>query len=280
MRIRVQNELLFISVITALLIIVVTFLPFSALRIVLGLPLILFFPGYILLIALYPRENQLGGIDRVALSFGVSLAIVPLIGLILNYTPWGIQLYPILIAIAVFILATSLIAWYRRRRVPEVERFTISLTLNLAPWRGQSFVDRTLSVIVIVAILAATGVLGYVLAAPRIEEGFTEFYILGPEGKAEGYPEELVAGEETKVIVGIINREHETMSYRLEIRIDGVKSSEVGTIKLEHDEKWERTVSFTPVKGGDNQTVEFLLYKNGESEPCLEPIQLPVSVTE
>jgi len=225
MRIRVQNELLFISVITALLIIVVTFLPFSALRIVLGLPLILFFPGYILLIALYPRENQLGGIDRVALSFGVSLAIVPLIGLILNYTPWGIQLYPILIAIAVFILATSLIAWYRRHRVPEVERFTISLTLNLAPWRGQNFVDKTLSVIVIVAILATTGVLGYVLAAPRIEEGFTEFYILGPEGKAEGYPEELVAGEETKVIVGIINREHETMSYRLEIRIDGVKNS-------------------------------------------------------
>ena len=280
MRIRVQNELLFISVITALLIIVVTFLPFSALRIVLGLPLILFFPGYILLIALYPRENQLGGIDRVALSFGVSLAIVPLIGLILNYTPWGIQLYPILIAIAVFILATSLIAWYRRHRVPEVERFTISLTLNLAPWRGQNFVDKTLSVIVIVAILATTGVLGYVLAAPRIEEGFTEFYILGPEGKAEDYPEELVAGEETKVIVGIINREHETMSYRLEIRIDGVKSSEVGTIKLEHDERWEKTVSFIPVKGGDNQTVEFLLYKNGESEPSLEPIRLPVSVTE
>ena len=140
--------------------------------------------------------------------------------------------------------------------------------------------DKTLSIIVIVAILATTGVLGYVLAAPRIEERFTEFYILGSEGKAEGYPEELVVGEETRVIMGIINREHETMSYRLEIRIDGVKNSEVGTIKLEHDEKWEKTVSFTPVKRGDNQTVELLLYKNGESEPYLKPIQLPVSVAE
>ncbi len=280
MRIRVKNELLLLNAITALLIIVVTFLPFSALRIVLGLPLILFFPGYILLVALYPRENQLGGIGRVALSFAVSLAIIPLIGLILNYTPWGIQLYPILIVIAIFILTTSLIAWYRRRRIPKMERFTVVLTLNLAPWRGQNFVDKTLSIIVIVAILATTGVLGYVLAAPRIEERFTEFYILGSEGKAEGYPEELMVGEETKVIMGIINREHETMSYRLEIRIDGVKNSEVGTIKLEHDEKWEKTVSFTPVKRGDNQTVELLLYKNGESEPYLKPIQLPVSVAE
>jgi len=38
-----------------------------------------------------PRHTVEGidGIERVALSFGLSIAIVPLIGLVLNFTPWG-----------------------------------------------------------------------------------------------------------------------------------------------------------------------------------------------
>jgi len=36
----------------------------------------------------HSREG-IDGIERVALSFGLSIAIVPLIGLVLNFTPWG-----------------------------------------------------------------------------------------------------------------------------------------------------------------------------------------------
>jgi len=82
--------------------------------------------------ALEPRGDALGSIERVALSFGLSIAVVPLIGLVLNYTPWGITLYPVLISVTTFILTTSMVAWYRRRRLPEVERFTVSLNLSLA----------------------------------------------------------------------------------------------------------------------------------------------------
>jgi len=37
----------------------------------------------------HSREGIDDGIERVALSFGLSIAIVPLIGLVLNFTPWG-----------------------------------------------------------------------------------------------------------------------------------------------------------------------------------------------
>ena len=37
---------------------------------------------------------------------------------------------------------------------------------------------------------------------------FTEFYALGPEGKASGYPRELMVGEETVVILGVVNKEY------------------------------------------------------------------------
>lgn len=70
----------------------------SVLRNILVLPLVLFLPGYALIAALFPAKSNLDGIERTALSFGLSIAIVPLMGLGLNYTPWGIRLLPILIS--------------------------------------------------------------------------------------------------------------------------------------------------------------------------------------
>ena len=87
-------------------------------------------------------------------------------------------------------------------------------------------------------------------------------------------------GEEGRLIVGIVNREHETVSYRVEVRIDRVRNNEVQPIVLAKEQKWEEVVSFTPNRAGDNQKVEFLLYKNGQSEPYLEPLYLWVNVKE
>ena len=107
MRIRLQSELLLLNILAILLIIVISFFPSSVLRIILGLPFVLFFPGYTLVAALFPRRSPLDSIERVGLSFGLSIAVVPLIGLILNYTPWGIRLYPVLVSLVIFILGTS-----------------------------------------------------------------------------------------------------------------------------------------------------------------------------
>ena len=126
--------------------------------------------------------------------------------------------------------------------------------------------DKTLSIILVIVILGALAMLGYVIASPKVGERFTEFYIEGLEGKAADYPKELTMGEKGKVIVGIINREHETVTYRVEVVIDGVKNNEVGPVALDHDEKWEEIVGFTPNKAGDNQKVEFLLYRQGQNE--------------
>jgi len=79
--------------------------------------------------------------------------------------------------------------------------------------------------------------------------------------------------------VGIINREHETLKYRVEVRIDGVKNNEVGLIVLGDEQKWEEIVSFTPRTVGDNRKVEFLLYKEGQSE-AYQSLHLWVDVTE
>lgn len=235
-------------------------------RIILGLFLILFFPGYTLIAALFPKKQSLDSIERIALSFGLSIAIVPLIGLILNYTPWGIRLYPILVSLTGFILGMSFIAWYKRNRLLEQERLRITLNIDFSKLGGTSKLDRILSVALICAIFAAVGTLIYVIATPKIGERFTEFYILGLSGKAEGYPEEIVVGEPTSVILGIVNREHEPAEYKVKINIEDKTVTLINPIFLEHEEKWEKEVSFTATTTKEKTKVEFLLYKKASTQ--------------
>nr|QNO46659.1 hypothetical protein LDPDHNFI_00013 [Methanosarcinales archaeon ANME-2c ERB4] len=94
-------------------------------RVVLGLLLVLFLPGYSLIALLFPRGGDLDGIERIALSFGLSIAVVPLIGLALNYTPYGIRLVPVLLGLSLFTILLALAAYIRRAGVSEAERFVV-----------------------------------------------------------------------------------------------------------------------------------------------------------
>lgn len=60
------------------------------------LSLIFFLPGYALTAVLFPAKSDLEGIGRTALSLGLSLALMPLISLGLNYTPLETRFLPIL----------------------------------------------------------------------------------------------------------------------------------------------------------------------------------------
>jgi hypothetical protein len=85
-------------------------------RYVLGGAFILFLPGFLLISALYPTKGEIDSLEKVALSIGLSLAIVPLMGLMLNYTPWGIRLEPIMVTMALFAEIMAVICVVRRFR--------------------------------------------------------------------------------------------------------------------------------------------------------------------
>jgi len=277
LRIKLGDGLIPLNLLAWVLILFIIFFPSNILRIILGIPFVLFCPGYTLMAALFTKKEGMGGIERVALSFGLSIAVVPLIGLILNYTPWGIRLEPILYSAASFILIASIIAWLRRRRLTEHERFAIQFQVTMPGW-SEGVWGKVLAITVVVAILATLGTLGYVIATPKVGETFTEFYILGQDGKAANYPKELKVGEKGEVIVGIVNHEGKEVSYRVEVVAGSQESTEVGPVVLVDEQKWEGEVSFVPEVAGENQKVEFLLYKDGEVEPCLEPLHLWVDV--
>jgi hypothetical protein len=108
--------------------------PLVYLRYVLGTIFILWLPGYAFIKALFPQtlpfarglahslgttEKNLDTIERVALSLGMSIALVPIIGLLLNYTPWGIRLTPIvlsLLALTIVFSTTAVIRDYKNQK--------------------------------------------------------------------------------------------------------------------------------------------------------------------
>jgi hypothetical protein len=105
--------------------------PLVFIRYVLGGIFILWLPGYTFIKALFPTElpfktsdRNLDIVERVVLSFGMSLALVPIVGLLLNYTPWGIRLTPITLSLAALTLTfatAAVIREYQSSNKPDTQ---------------------------------------------------------------------------------------------------------------------------------------------------------------
>jgi len=98
--------------------------PLIYVRYVLGIIFVLWMPGYAFIKALFPERSpvktsseDLDIILRVALSIGMSLALVPMVGLLLNYTPWGITLTPIVLSLVALTVVFAVAALIREHHI-------------------------------------------------------------------------------------------------------------------------------------------------------------------
>lgn len=261
----------------------------TILRNVLGLPLVLFLPGYALIAALFPAKSDLDGIERTALSFGLSIAIVPLIGLVLNYTPFGIRLLPVLVCLSIFIFIMCWLAYIRRASLPETEAFEISFSAaalslkNEILEKPESKLDRALTIILILSILMSVATLEYVILTPKEGEHFTEFYVLGPQGIADNYTTDYTLGQSGTMIVGVVNHEYRPVNYTMQVKLENQLlplPENLQHITLDHNETWEETVTFTPPLVGQNMKLEFLLFNETDKTTPYRDLHLWINVNE
>ena len=124
---------------------------------------------------------------------------------------------------------------------------------------------------------------------PDSHERFTEFYMLGVNGSADTYPSEFVivnnkitsvgyAGQYNytdpfgRITLGIVNQEQQTSDYSVSIQIDGSpvdinyagdNMHQLDGIDIAEGGIWQHEIGFAPQQVGENQKVEFLLYKDG-----------------
>jgi uncharacterized membrane protein len=202
----------------------------SAIRVILGLPMLIFLPGYALVAALWPARkgsklkdsgflNLLGGglsnLERIILSVGLSIVLVPLFGMVLNYVS-TITLGPILFSLLGFTLVCSSIAWYLRNIIPSNARLIISFaTSPESVMPTGSFGEKVIAVILAASIISSTGAILYLVVNPAEEGPYTEFYLLDQNHMLENLPKNLTVNEIGTIYVGIVNHEKVLVNYTL-----------------------------------------------------------------
>lgn len=239
----------------------------SPMRIALGLVVVLMAPGYMLTNALFPRRSDIDGIERLALTLGLSIAVVPLLGLILNFTPLGIRLGPIAVTLTLFVLLLGFIARSRRTAAPEEDAYTI-------PWGTPAF--RQGAGLAAVALVALIGVPALAVAL-RPEERFTEFYVLGEQGKLEGYPTRLAPGESFTLTFGVGNFEGEPTRYRLVAEF-GEDPRTIETPAIPAGERWEETLELTAPDANGRTKLPFELYRSSVDTEAYRNLHLFVDI--
>jgi uncharacterized membrane protein len=138
-------------------------------------------------------------------------------------------------------------------------------------------VRRGLTLVLAIALVVSVGGMVYFAAnPPTTAESFTEFYVLGSDGEATGYPTDLSVDETGTVIVGVTNHEQRTAEYTAVMRFEGRTIGE-RQIQLDDGETWEDQMSFTPRSTGEKQ-LQLLLYQGEVSGDAYRSLRLWVQV--
>ncbi|MCU4975354.1 DUF1616 domain-containing protein [Halobacteria archaeon AArc-m2/3/4] len=272
----------------------------------------LFVPGYAVVSALYPeagtspagdvndakRESflearfrpELSGTERVALSFGLSIVIVPMIGFPLTIAMNGVSPTWILLAVTLFSLLATSIAVVRRWNVPEEERFIVPYREWIATAKTginhrDARADVTLSILLIASIILMIGTIGYAGMMLPQQDQFSSITIDFEEDETtvgEGILNETSSGPNGTFVVDIDNHEYRSIEYTLIVQqTHSPPDNESGEnepreldqfeFTVDHDETERLEYEIDPAYTGDGARITFLLYP-GENpdEPDVE----------
>lgn len=105
--------IIIIEAILGILLLLPEITPLLWIRYVLGAIFVLYIPGYAIVRTLYATKT-LDFIERNVLNVGLSLAVVPLIGFILDFTPWRIGLTTIFSTLIIVTTTVSTFALYQQ----------------------------------------------------------------------------------------------------------------------------------------------------------------------
>jgi uncharacterized membrane protein len=137
--------------------------------------------------------------------------------------------------------------------------------------------DKKVSSILIILLVVAVSATVYIILNPVPGETFTEFYILGAGDKAGNYPTNLNVSEIGNVTIGIVNHEQATTSYNLIVALNNVTIKNENYTLLNNETK-RIPFSFMANKSGNNQTLEFKLYKLPDNNTVYRYVNLYLNI--
>lgn len=135
---------------------------------------------------------------------------------------------------------------------------------------GRSDRERLLTAGLAVLLLVLLAGVAYVAVTPgATSDPYTEFYVLGENGSAAGYPTDIEVGETGHVLIGIANEENRDTTYTVVLSLDDEEIDRL-TVTLENGESWEERAAVTPTSVGQ-QHFRVDLYRGASVDPDEEP---------
>ncbi|WP_436935609.1 DUF1616 domain-containing protein [Halovenus marina] len=275
----------------------------AAIRVPLGFLFVFFLPGYALISALFPRaapgllasddrsSRGVSAFERVVLSVGLSLAIVPLLALGLIFVSQTIERGTVLSTIAGFTVFSALLGAVRRYRQPPSDRFHVSFRAMARRGLSYTTANRLNAALVLLVVLVIAGG-GLAIASPGEPERYTEFGLLsegeGGELTASAYPAELSTNESETLYLHVGNHERQTVEYTTVILLQRYEFGEIDetveldrrTLTLAHGEERIVDHEIRPTTVGDRIRLTYLLYQDTvPADPTLENAYRSVSLT-
>ncbi len=221
----------------------------TVIRLLVGIPLLLFIPGLLITITLFPKRGDLKTLERLSLSIVVSIVVTIADGVLLLLTI-GLNFVSVLVSMLIIVASLALTSLLRVRNLPESDRLAARNIDN--PSRG---------ITVFIAIFVVVALIGVIFASSikSDQEHFSEFYVLDENGKTLDYPKNVTAGDTGTVIIGITNRELSTNTYRFTILLNNSTIYRSDNITLKTGENHEELVNIPFLSTGKGQKLEFIL---------------------
>jgi uncharacterized membrane protein len=232
------------------------------LRVLPGLGMALFLPGYALSIALFP-EREFDLPERGALAFGLSLALVAILGIPILWEPLRFE-YPPLIGLPVVTVGFCLVAEWRRRAGRSGPTAASQASGDVAVTQGR-LRGVPFPVVTLLAIFTLGGATVAYALFPSARA--TQFYVVGSEGLTEDYPRQITAGEETALDLGIVHGAATSETYRVGVMIGSETVGSAGPIMFDREGEWRGAVDFSVPTAGLGQELTAVLYRGDSQEP-------------
>ena len=276
----------------------------TAVRALVGFPLLFFVPGYAVVASLFPGCETTGssrldwrvvgdgrgstlrdrGVDwreRLALSFGTSVALLPLVALGLSLAGFVYSLGVVSATLSGVTVLGMTVAVVRRNRLPARQRFQVpyrqwASTIDDGVFGRDSTLDAALNVALAVVVLVSVAGVGYAVATPNHGESYTSATLLTENASGEltasDYPDTLDQSGES-LVVRLENHEGATTDYTVVGQLQHVRQRDGSTTvvrrgevfraspTVEAGQAWSQAHTVEPVLAGEDLRLVYYVYE-------------------
>lgn len=264
----------------------------------LGLGLVLVAPGYAVVAALFPARPQRrddrppttvlslsrphDGVlirERLALSFGVSVVLIPLFAVLFGALGVTLTTASTLGAVWAIVGGGVIVGTVRRLALPEPERFDpLSAARRFDRPQSADTGTTLLTIALCGAVVLALGSFAVAIAGPTQTMSYTSASLLAPAANGDpvagGYPVNVSRGESYPFVVRVDNQHDRAANYTVQAHLQRMDGGQVlvgervwrGRQRVGANETWSANHTVTPTLAGQDLRLTYYVYRGSVPE--------------